>query len=469
MWFTRISLKNPVFATMVMLAIVVLGLFSYSRLNVDQFPNIDFPVVVVTAEYPGASPEIVETEVSKKIEEAVNSIAGINALTSRSLEGLSVVVIEFQLYVDGRKAAEDVREKIAAVRPTFRTEVKEPRVLRFDPASRPVWSLAVLPDASRGARPLTAVELTNWADQVLKKRLENVRGVGSVTLVGGTKREINIYLQPAAMEALGITADQVANAVRSENQDLPVGAIRSLAQERVVQIDARMQRPEDFGHIIITRRAGAPVRVEDVARISDAGQEVESLALYNGQRTLLLQVQKSQDENTIAVVDGLHAALEEMKAQLPPGVKLESVTDNSRPIRVSVQNVRQTLVEGALLTVLIVFLFLNSWRSTVITGLTLPIALIGTFLFMYAFGFSINMVTLMALSLCVGLLIDDAIVVRENIVRHVQMGKGPTRRRWTARRRSAWPCSPPPSRSSPCSCRSASWAASSASSSTSSA
>lgn len=434
MWFTRVSLKNPVFATMVMLAIVVLGLFSYQRLNVDQFPNIDFPVVVVQTEYPGASPEIVESEVSKKVEEAVNSIAGINALTSRSYESLSLVVIEFQLYVDGRKAAEDVREKIAAVRPTFRDEVKEPRVLRFDPASRPIWSLAVLPDASKGTRPLSAVELTNWADQVLKKRLENVRGVGSVTLVGGTRREINVYLNPPAMEALGITADQVVNAVRSENQDLPVGAIRSASQERVVQIDARMKRPEDFGRIIVARKGsgaagqaggGAPVRVDQVATVSDGGQEVESLALYNGRRTLLLQVQKAQDENTIEVTDGLKAAVQEMQAQLPPGLKLEQVADASRPIRVSVENVRRTLLEGAMLTVLIVFLFLNSWRSTVITGLTLPIALIGTFLFMYAFGFSINMVTLMALSLCVGLLIDDAIVVRENIVRHVQMGKPP--------------------------------------------
>jgi HAE1 family hydrophobic/amphiphilic exporter-1 len=424
MWFTRVSLKNPVFATMVMLAIVVLGLFSYQRLKVDQFPNIDFPVVVVTAEYPGASPEIVESEVTKKMEEAVNSIAGINALTSRSYEGQSVVIIEFQLHIDGRKAAEDVREKVAAVRPNFRTEVKEPRVLRFDPASRAIWSLAVLPDASRG-KAMSAVELTNWSDQVLKKRLENVRGVGSVTLVGGTRREINVYLNPAAMESLGITADQVVAAVRNENQDLPVGAIRSLAQERVVQIDARMQRPEDFGEIIVARKNGAPVRVKEVARVADGAQEVESLALYNGERTLLLTVQKSQDENTIAVIDGLQRTLEEVKAELPPGVRLQPVTDASRPIRVSVANVQRTLVEGAFLTVLIVFLFLNSWRSTVITGLTLPIALIGTFLFMYAFGFSINMVTLMALSLCVGLLIDDAIVVRENIVRHVQMGKQP--------------------------------------------
>ncbi|AFU46045.1 acriflavin resistance protein [Acidovorax sp. KKS102] len=421
MWFTKVSLKNPVFATMVMLAIVVLGLFSYQRLKVDQFPNIDIPVVVVTVDYPGASPEIVESEVTKKIEEGVNSIAGINALTSRSYEGTAVVIIEFQLHIDGRKAAEDVREKVATVRPLLRTEVKEPRVLRFDPASRAVWSLAVLPDEKSNR---SAVELTTWAEQILKKRLENVRGVGAVNLVGATKREINIYLNPQALEAFGVTPDQVANAVRNENQDLPVGAIRSLAQERVVQIDARMERPEDFGKIIVARKNGAPVRLDQVARVNDGAQEVESLALYNGQRTLLLSVQKSQGENTIEVVDGLNAAVVELKNQLPPGVRLETIGDSARPIRVAVNNVRQTLIEGAILTVLIVFLFLNSWRSTVITGLTLPIALIGTFLFMNMFGFTINMITLMALSLCVGLLIDDAIVVRENIVRHVQMGKG---------------------------------------------
>jgi len=423
MWFTRVSLKNPVFATMVMLAIVVLGLFSYQRLQVDQFPNIDFPVVVVTTEYPGASPEIVESEVTKKVEEGVNSIAGINNLTSRTYLGQSVVIIEFQLQIDGRKAAEDVREKVASIRPNFRTEVKEPRVLRFDPASKAVWSLAVLPEASAGGQGMSPVELTNWADQVLKKRLENVRGVGSVSLVGGTKREINIYLNPAAMESFGVTADQVAAAVRNEAQDLPVGSVRSLAQERVVQIDARMQRPEDFGRLIVARRGGSPVRLEQVARVADGAQELDSLALYNGQRTLLLSVQKAQDENTIQVVDGLYKTIDEMKGQLPPGLSLQPILDGSRPIRVAVDNVRRTLIEGAVLTVLIVFLFLNSWRSTLITGLTLPIALIGTFLFMNLFGFTINMITLMALSLCVGLLIDDAIVVRENIVRHVQMGK----------------------------------------------
>ena len=338
MWFTRVSLNNPVFATMVMLAIVVLGLFSYQRLQVDQFPNIDFPVVVVTTDYPGASPEIVESEVTKKIEEGVNSIAGLNALTSRSYEGQSVVIIEFQLHINGRKAADDVREKVALIRPALRTEVKEPRVLRFDPSSRAVWSVAVLPavpdgNAASTTPALSGVELTNWADQTLKKRLENVRGVGSVTVVGGAKREINIYLNPQALEAFGVTPEQVATAVRNENQDLPVGAIRSREQERVVQIEARMQRPEDFGQIIVIRKNGAPVRVNQLARVVDGAQETDSLALYNGQRTLLLSVQKSQDENTIAVIDGLVKTLAEVQTQLPPGVRLEPVTDGSRQIQ----------------------------------------------------------------------------------------------------------------------------------------
>ena len=437
MWFTRVSIGNPVLATMVMLAFVVLGLFSYQRLAVDQFPNIDFPTVVVVMDYPGASPEIVEAEVTKKVEEAVNTIAGISTLYSRSYEGTSVVIVEFNLDVDGRKAAEDVREKVALIRPLLRDEVKEPRISRFDPQSVPIFNVAVLSEGGKGAPAQSPQELTTWARQVLQKRLENVRGVGSVSLVGGLERQINVYLKPAALEALGIGADQVVAAVRSENQELPLGAIRSKDQERVVQINARLKRPEDFREIVVARKSfgsngavaggsgssGAPVKLWQVADIVDGPQEVESLALYNGQRTVLLSVQKSQGENTIEVVDGLQKALVEAKAVTPPGIRVEVNRDNSRSIRVSVANVKRTLFEGAALTILIVFLFLNSWRSTVITGLTLPIALIGTFLFMYIFGFTINTITMMALSLCVGLLIDDAIVVRENIVRHVQMGK----------------------------------------------
>ena len=419
MWFTRVSIGNPVMAVMVMLAFVVLGVFSYQRLAVDQLPNIDFPTVVVQLDYPGASPEIVESEVTKKVEEAVNTVAGISALSSRSYEGTSVIIIEFNLEIDGRKAAEDVREKVALIRPLLRDEVSEPRVFRFDPASQPIFNVAVLsPGDQRSPQ-----ELTTWASQVLQKKLENVRGVGAVTVVGGIARQVNLYVKPAALEAFGVSVDQVVAAVRSENQELPMGAIRSLEQERVVQINARLKRPEDFRDIVVAKRNGVPVKLWQVADVTDGPQEVDSLALYNGQRTVLLSVQKSQGENTIAVVDGLLKALDDAKSLTPPGVKVEINRDSSRGIRVSVANVKRTLFEGAALTVLIVFLFLNSWRSTIITGLTLPIALIGTFLFMYLFGFTINGITMMALSLCVGLLIDDAIVVRENIVRHVQMGK----------------------------------------------
>ena len=419
MWFTRVSIANPVMATMLMLAFVVLGLFSYQRLAIDQFPNIDVPTVVVVMDYPGASPEIVEAEVTKKVEEAVNTVAGISALSSRSYEGSSVVIAEFNLDVDGRKAAEDVREKVALIRPLLRDEVKDPRISRFDPSSAPVFNVAVL--ASDGTK--TPQELTTWATQVLQKRLENVRGVGAVSVVGGVEREINVYVRPQAMEALGVGIDTIVAALRSENQELPLGAIRSREQERVVQISARLKTPAEFRDIVVTRRGGLPIKLWQLADVVDGPQELERLALYNGVRTVLLSVQKSQGENTIAVVNGLKKALAETDKLLPPGIKTEINRDNSRSIRISVANVQRTLIEGAILTIGIVFLFLNSWRSTVITGLTLPIALIGTFLFMYIFGFTINTITLMALSLCVGLLIDDAIVVRENIVRHVALGK----------------------------------------------
>lgn len=424
MWFTRVSLQNPVFATMVMLAIVVMGVFGYQRLQVDQFPSVDFPVVVVQTTYPGASPEIVESEVTRVIEEGVNAIAGISSVSSRSYDSTSVVVIEFNLDMDGRRAADDVREKVSAIQPRLPDDAGDPAVLRFDPASQPIWYLAAVPDASLG-QPPSPVALTDWAKQTLSKRLENVRGVGSVNIVSGTDRVINIELDSDQLNAYGVTANQVLAAVQADSQDLPVGTLKTRNQERVVQVTARKERAQDFHRIIVAQRNGQPVRLGQVAQVRDGANEMESLALYNGERTLLLVVQKAQDENTIAVVDGLNAAVQELAAEVPAGVRLVPIGDSSRPIRVSVANVRSTLVEGALLTVAIVFLFLNSWRSTVITGLTLPIAVIGTFFAMALLGFTINMVTLMALSLCIGLLIDDAIVVRENIVRHAQMGKSP--------------------------------------------
>ncbi|MFZ3003463.1 MAG: efflux RND transporter permease subunit [Undibacterium umbellatum] len=422
MWFTRISIGNPVLATMMMVAFVVLGLFSYKRLRVDQFPDITFPVVVIQTDYPGAAPETIESDITRKVEETVNTINGISALTSRSYEGTSVVILEFDLTVDPAQAAQDVREKVALIKAGFRKEVKEPRVTRYDPSDKPIFSVSVTNDDKIKKRDFR--ELTTIGDQLVKKRLENVRGVGSVTLVGGVKREIKIYLKPGEMESLGLGVDQVINALRNENQELPTGAIRALDNEKVVQIQGRIKNPQDFARIIVARRGGQPVLLSQVASVVDGQEEQESLALYNGQRTVALDILKAQGQNTIEVANGLTDALKALEPQLLaqfPGVKVQVIKDGSRQIRVGVENVRRTLIEGAALTILIVFLFLNSWRSTVITGLTLPVALIGTFLFMDMFGFTINMITLMALSLCVGLLIDDAIVVRENIVRHAGM------------------------------------------------
>ena len=417
MWFTRVSIDNPVFATMMMAALLVLGLFSYSRLPVEQFPDVTFPVVVISTEYPGASPENVEEEVSRKIEESVNTISGIKTLSSRSYESLSVVVVQFDLSIDPKGAAQDVREKIAVLRPSFRTEIKEPKISRFNPDDGPVVSVAV----TSPGRPLR--ELTSLADQVIKKRLENVAGVGQATLVGGVKREIKVFLDLDALEAHRVGADQVIRALQSENQELPAGSVVTPGQEKIVQIRARVGSAADFRNLIVTRRAGKPVTLGQLAEIVDGQQEEESAALINGERALSIDIVKAQGENTIAVLDGVRRAVNDMQRLLPGQVSVDIVRDASTGIRNSIADVKATLLEGALLTIAIVFLFLASWRSTVITGLTLPIALIGSFLFIYAFGFTLNVLTLMALSLSVGLLIDDAIVVRENIVRHVAMGR----------------------------------------------
>ena len=433
MFFTRISIQNPVLATMMMAALVVLGLFSLQRLRVDQFPDINFPIVVVTTEYPGASPESVESDVTRPVEEGVNTVSGIKTLASRSYEGQSVVIVEFDLTIDPARAAQDVREKIAIVKVGFRREVKEPRISRFDPADRPVISLsvaAVAPAASAGAgaaasaaAPRSARDLTTLTDQLIKKRIENVRGVGSVSIVGGIKREVQVLLNPVKMEALNVGVDQVINAIRSENQELPAGAIRSPEREQVVQIKGRIKSIDEFNRIIVARRAGQAITLREVASVIDGQEEQENLALHNGQRIIALDIIKAQGQNTIEVTDAVKAAVKQMERELPPDVKLGVVRDASTPIRTSVDNVRRTLIEGALLTILIVFMFLNSWRSTVITGLTLPIAVFATFFFMDLAGVSINLLSLMALSLAAGLLIDDAIVVRENIVRHAAMGK----------------------------------------------
>jgi HAE1 family hydrophobic/amphiphilic exporter-1 len=289
--------------------------------------------------------------------------------------------------------------------------------MRFRPDDQPIVSIAVSsPDRSLR-------ELTTLADQVIIKRIETVRGVGQAWMVGQVKREIKIQLKPEHMRALGIGIDQVLATLSRENQELPAGSIETERSDTLVKVRGRIKEPREFGRLIVATRGGAPVRLEQFAEIEDGGQDETSAALVNGERALSIDIVKVQGANTIEVANGVNATVAELRAQLPSDITLKVVRDSSVGIRASVNDVKRTLLEGAALTILIVFIFLKSWRSTVITGLTLPIALVGTFLAMYALGFTLNTMTLMALSLSVGLLIDDAIVVRENIVRHVAMGK----------------------------------------------
>jgi HAE1 family hydrophobic/amphiphilic exporter-1 len=416
MWLTRLAVANPVLATMLMFAFIVLGTFSYQRLPVDQFPDVSLPVVLVQTEYPGAAPEIVETDVTRLIEEQVNTLSGINKVSSRSYEGASVVIIEFDLMTDPIRAAQDVREKVALVRAAFKKEVKEPVISRFNPDDLPILSLAVQ------SPHRSSLELTTLAEQVVKRRLQNARGVGRITLVGGTEREIQVLLNPASMHALNIGVDQVLSALRTDNQELPAGTLLTSETEQVVLIKGRLQNVRDFNHLVVARRAGQPVYLNQVAQVSDQARERQSLALVDGRPAVTLDVVKAQGANTIHVVNDIQRLVAELRPQLPADVELTLVRDQSTAIRNAVRGVQHNLIEGAALTVAIVFLFLASWRSTVITGLTLPISLIGTFLVMHWMGFTINVVSLLALSICVGLLIDDAIVVRENIVRHQARG-----------------------------------------------
>ena len=417
MKLTQIAVDNPVFATMMMVALLVLGLFSYRQLGIDQFPNVDFPIVVVTTNYPGASPETVETEISRKIEESVNAIAGLKALSSRSLEAQSIVIAEFELSVPSAAALQDVREKVQQVRVLFKPEVKEPLIQRFNPDDQPIVSIAVRSDI-RSVR-----DLTTLADQIIVKRLQTVRDVGRVTIAGGVKRQINIELDPGRMHSLRVGVNDVMKAIREENQNFPAGSVARGNDDRLIEVSGRVAEPGSFADLIVARRGPAPVYLRQVATVVDGQQELENVALLNGERALAIDVVKTQGSNTIEVARGVRKAVAALQSSLPPDVKLEIVRDSSRGIQNSVDNVQRTMVEGGLLTIAIVFLFLHSWRSTVITGLALPISVFGSFMVMAAFGFTLNVLTLMALSLAIGILIDDAIVVRENIMRHIGFGK----------------------------------------------
>ncbi|MEP7181003.1 MAG: efflux RND transporter permease subunit [Betaproteobacteria bacterium] len=417
MWITRVSVRNPVFATMVMVGIAVLGLFAYNRLRVEQMPDVNLPFVLVLTAYPGASPEVVEADVTKPLEYAINAVSGVKIIRSNSREGKSEVFAEFRMSTDMSKAMQDVRDKIAQVRPGVPRDVKDPLVVRADMENQqPVVSLAVL------SPTVDLRELTSLTDQTIVKGLENVPGVARIDVNGRVTRQILVQIKPQALTALGVGVDQVIAAIRAANQDVPAGRITRGQTDAIVRVEGKIKDPAQFARIVVAQQGGASIYLSQVADVIDGEKERDSIARINGRPSITIDLQKSQDANIVETGHGIKEAVEALKLRLPADVELKLVNSTADAVEASVDRVKQTIVEGALLTVLIVFLFLHSWRSTVITGLTLPIAVIATFIALYAFGFTLNFLTLMALSLCIGLLIDDAIVVRENIVRHLGLG-----------------------------------------------
>jgi len=417
MLLSDVSIKRPVFATVLMIALVTLGVFSYKRLAVEMFPDIEFPALSIVTLFPGASPETVEREVTKRIEQAVNPIAGVKHVYSSSREGVSSVIVEFVLEVRVNDVAQDARSKISAILNQLPQGIEEPIIQKFDIGSMAIVSLAVR------SSQLTPRELTTLADRRVKRRLENLPGVGKVELVGDTKREVSVDLDPSRLDALGLGIDEVVAGLSGENVNTPLGRIDRGGQELPVRIAGKPREVSGFGSMVVSQRAGVPVTLGQVAEVRDGVEEQRTLALIDGVPAVVIDVFKQSKSNTVGVVDAVNKEIAKLRTELPPSVEIQMVRDGSIMIRDSVHDVTNTLLLGGLLTVLIVFCFLNSWRSTVITGLTLPISVISSFIAIYFLGMTLNVMTLMALSLAIGLLIDDAIVVRENIVRHLEHGQ----------------------------------------------
>ena len=418
MWITRVAIANPVFATMVMVALCVLGLFAFVRLGVEQMPDVSPPGAYIEVMYPGAAPEAVEREITKPVESALNSIAGVRRIMSRSLEGKSQTNVEFSLNADMSRAMQEVRDRLSAVQGGLPRDARPPTVARFNnDNAQPVVVLALLSPT----RPLR--ELSLIADQQVDKRLQRVEGVARVEVSGLASREMRIDLDPARLRSYGVTPAEVVSALREANADQPVGLLSDRTQDAILRVEGRVRDPRDFANIVVARRAGLALTLGDLGTLVEREKEADSMARINGQRAVSFNVFKQQDANIVATGDAVKAAMIDLRKTLPPDVELRLIYANSDWVKQSLDGLKRTLVEGALLTVAIVFLFLHSWRSTVITGLTLPISVISSFIAVHAFGFTLNFMTMMALSLCIGLLIDDAIVVRENIVRHIGMGK----------------------------------------------
>jgi HAE1 family hydrophobic/amphiphilic exporter-1 len=427
MFLSDISIKRPVFATMMMVLLIVLGVVSYKRLAIDEYPDITYPVVMVSTSYPGASPESVMRDISKPVEEALNTVQGIKEITSTSQEGSSFVRLMFNLGVDIGTALQDVQAKIARIRRQLPPNIEDPIIRHFDPNESPIMAIAIQSN-ERSIR-----ELTDLADEVIQPRLEAIPGVGGVNIVGGNARQIRVQLDPSAMRAYGVGPQQVSDALQRENQEVPAGRIQRGVTEQLVRITGRVREPRAFADVAVAVRNGpggaVPVRIGDIATVVDGseerrgGAEIRTAADPQGRPAVSVEVLKVSGSNTVQVADSVRHVLGQLERQVPADIRLSVIRDDSERVREALHDVQISIVLGALLTIAIIYLFLNSWRSTVITGLTLPVSIISAFFIMWVFGFTVNTMTMMALSLAIGLLIDDAIVVRENIVRHVEMGK----------------------------------------------
>ncbi len=416
-WLARICVQRPVFASVLMLVVLVLGAVGYRGLGVDQFPNVDIPVVVVTTTLPGAAPEEVESEITDKIEGAVNEISGIDDLNSISSEGVSQVIIAFNLEKDTDVAAQEVRDKVNMILSELPGDTDQPVITKVDPSAAPVLYLGLRSNSA------SIRELTEIADKQVRRRIETILGVGKVSVVGGRKRQINISMDPIALRAAGITAVDVMTTLQAQNLMTPGGNLETGPQSLTLRIDGRVRTVEEVAGLVIRSEQGRILRLKDVARVEDGEEAVESLARYDGDEAVVLSVVKQAGTNTIEVVDNIYARLDEVRQELPKSVQLEVIRDNSLTIRTSVHAVVEHLVLGAILAALVVLLFLGNARSTFIAAVSIPISVIGTFALMWFQGYTLNNITLLALALAVGIVIDDAIVVLENIVRFIDEKK----------------------------------------------
>ncbi|GAC1318607.1 MAG: hypothetical protein NVSMB22_00680 [Chloroflexota bacterium] len=419
MLLSDISIQRPVFATMMMVALVVLGIVSFRRLAIDEYPDVTNPIIIAQTTYRGASPEVMERQISRPIEEALNTVQGLRSggVTSTSLEGVSIVRLEFELGVRIPTVQQDVQAKVARIRRQLPPDIDDPVIQHFDPNDRPIMSIA-LRSSERSIR-----DLTDLAFDRIATRLEAIPGVGGVNVVGGRKRQVRVRLYPAALRAYAVSPSQVVSVLQRENQEIPAGRIANGSTERLIRVTGRIVDPLAFRDIVVGIRGGVPIRVGDVGQVVDESEDVRSASLLDENDAVSLEILKVSGSNTVEVADAVRLAIGDLEKGLPSDLRLTVIRDDSLRIRDSLADVEATIVLGALLTIAIIYLFLNSWRSTVITGLTLPVSVLSACFGMWVLGFTVNTMTLIALSLAIGLLIDDAIVVRENIVRHIEMGK----------------------------------------------